>query len=413
MPRLTEKPLTDIEVKKAKFDPSKKITKLSDGGGLYLLVAPTGSKLWRFQYRFGDKQKMLAFGSYPSLSLAEARQRRDDAKKLLANGVDPGEFKKIHKASQTALIENSFESVAREWHLKSSGSWSEVHAKTLLDRLEKDVFPYLGPRAIADIKPIEFLATVRRIESRGALDTAHRVLNSCSQILRYAVATCRAESDCTRDLRGALPAVKFGHRAALTDPKAVAGLLRAIEGFAGSFVVKCALQLAPVLFVRPGELRGMEWTELDLDANEWNIPAERMKMKLPHLVPLPSQAVAILKDLHPLTGHSKYVFPSLRTPLRCISENTINAGLRRLGFAKEEITGHGFRATARTMLHEILGFTPDAIEAQLAHAVPDRLGRAYNRTTHLEERRKMMQVWADYLDGLKAGAKVIPLHKAA
>jgi len=281
-----------------------------------------------------------------------------------------------------------------------------------MDRLEKDVFPYLGRRPVTEITPPEILATVRRIESRGALDTAHRVLNSCSQILRYAVATGKVESDCTRDLRGALPAVKFGHRAALTDPKQLAGLLRATEEFQGSFTVKCTLQLLPMLFVRPGELRGMEWEELDLDAAEWSIPGERMKMKQPHLVPLPSQAVAILKDLKPLTYHSKYVFPSIRTPLRIISENTLNAGLRRMGFSKEEVCTHGFRATARTLLHEVLGFSPDAIEAQLAHAVPDRLGRAYNRTQHLTERKKMMQTWADYLDGLKSVAKVIPIRQA-
>ena len=402
-------PLSDTTIRNEK--PRDKDYKLSDGFGLHLLITPTGGKLWRMQYRFNGKQKLLALGQYPAVSLADARKRRDEARQLLANGVDPGEFKKLQKTTKQALAENSFEVVAREWHLKHSGKWSAVHAKTLMDRLEKDAFPYLGPRPIAEITPPEFLATVRRIESRGALDTAHRVLNSCSQILRYAVATGRAESDCTRDLRGALPAVKFGHRAALTEPKAVAGLLRAIEGFSGSFMVKCALQLAPMLFVRPGELRGMEWAELNLDAAEWCIPGERMKMKQPHLVPLPSQAVAILKDLKPLTCHSKYVFPSIRTHLRIISENTLNAGLRRMGFSKEEVCSHGFRATARTLLHEVLGFTPDAIEAQLAHAVPDRLGRAYNRTQHLAERKKMMQTWADYLDGLKTGAKVIPIDR--
>lgn len=402
-------PLSDIQVSKAK--PREKDYKLSDGFGLLLFVTTTGGKLWRMQYRSNGKQKTLALGQYPAVSLADARKRRDEARQLLANGVDPGEYKKLQKTTRQAMTENSFEAVAREWHMKHSGEWSAVHAKTLMDRLEKDVFPYLGPRPIAEITPPEFLATVRRIESRGALDTAHRVLNSCSQILRYAVATCRAESDCTRDLRGALPPAKFGHRAALTDPKELAGLLRATNEFQGSFVVKCALQLLPMLFVRPGELRGMEWEELDLDAAEWSIPGERMKMKQPHLVPLPSQAVAILRDLKPLTCHSKYVFPSIRTHLRIISENTLNAGLRRMGFSKEEVCSHGFRATARTLLHEVLGFTPDAIEAQLAHSVPDRLGRAYNRTQHLAERKKMMQTWADYLDGLKAGAKVIPISR--
>ena len=403
-------PLSELQIKNAK--PQEKGYKLFDGGGLNLLVSPAGGKLWRLKYSFEGKVKQLSLGAYPQVTLADARKRRDDAKKLLSNGVDPGEFKKVQKTIREAATENSFEIVAREWHLKFSSKWSAVHSKTLIDRLEKDVFPYLGRRPVTDITPPEILTTVRRIESRGALDTAHRVLNSCGQILRYAVATGRAESDCTRDLRGALPPVKFGHRAALTDPKQLAGLLRATDEFQGSFTVKCALRLLPMLFVRPGELRGMEWEELDLDVAEWSIPGERMKMKQPHLVPLPSQAVAILKDLKPLTCHSKYVFPSIRTPLRIISENTLNAGLRRMGFSKEEVCTHGFRATARTLLHEVLGFSPDAIEAQLAHAVPDRLGRAYNRTQHLAERRKMMQQWADYLDGLKSVAKVIPIRQA-
>lgn len=403
-------PLSDTQVNKAK--PQEKEYRLFDGGGLNLLVTPTGGKLWRLKYTFNGKVKQLSFGAYPALSLAEARQRREDAKKLLANGVDPGNVKKAQKAAGTDATK-SFEVVAREWHQKYSEQWSDVHTQTLIDRLEKDVFPYLGKRPIDEIKAPELLAVLRRIESRGALDTAHRIRNCCGQVFRYAVATGRAERDCSADLKGALPPVKFGHRAAPTTEKEVAPLLRAIDDFKGSFVVKCALMLAPMLFVRPGELRGMEWAELDLDAAEWSIPGARMKMKIPHLVPLPRQAVAILKELHPLTGHSTFVFPSIRTPLRCISDNTLNAGLRRMGFEKEEITAHGFRAMARTMLHEILGFTPDAIEAQLAHAVPDRLGRAYNRTQHLAERKKMMQHWADYLDGLKAGAKVIPITKAA
>ncbi|MDD2500652.1 MAG: integrase arm-type DNA-binding domain-containing protein [Geobacter sp.] len=403
-------PLSDTQVNKAK--PQEKEYRLFDGGGLNLLITPTGGKLWRLKYTFNGKVKQLSFGAYPALSLAEARQRREDAKKLLANGVDPGNVKKAQKAAGTDATK-SFEVVAREWHQKYSEQWSDVHTQTLIDRLEKDVFPYLGKLPIDEIKAPELLAVLRRIESRGALDTAHRIRNCCGQVFRYAVATGRAERDCSADLKGALPPVKFGHRAAPTTEKEVAPLLRAIDDFKGSFAVKCALILAPMLFVRPGELRGMEWAELDLDAAEWSIPGARMKMRIPHLVPLPRQAVAILKELHPLTGHSTFVFPSIRTPLRCISDNTLNAGLRRMGFEKEEITAHGFRAMARTMLHEILGFTPDAIEAQLAHAVPDRLGRAYNRTTHIQERRKMMQVWADYLDGLKTGAKVLPLRKVA
>jgi integrase len=280
-----------------------------------------------------------------------------------------------------------------------------------MDRLTKEVFPWVGARSFEEIKAPELLKVLRRMESRGALDTAHRVRNHCSKIFRYAIATGRAERDPAADLQGALPPVKNNHMAAPTDPKLFAPLLRAIDGYEGSFVVKCAMLLAPMLFVRPGELRHAEWAEIDFETAEWNIPSHKMKMKEPHLVPLPCQALKILKTLHPLTGSGKYVFPCHRSPLRCMSENAVNAGLRRLGFEKSEITGHGFRAVARTILDEVLKVRPDFIEHQLAHAVKDPNGRAYNRTAHLEERRKMMQKWADYLDGLKAGAKVIQLRE--
>lgn len=403
-------PLSEIQIKNAK--PQETDYKLYDGGGLHLLVTSTGGKLWRLKYRVVGKEKQLALGAYPAITLADARQRREDAKKLLANGVDPGEMKKAQKAATVALVENCFEMIAREWHMKHSGKWSAVHATTIMDRLEKDVFPYMGARPVMEIKAPELLAVLRRIESRGALDTAHRVRNHCGQVFKYAVATGRAERDPSGDLQGALPPVKFGHRAALTDPKELTPLLRAVEGYQGSFVVKCAMQLLPMLFVRPGELRHMEWIELDFEGMQWNIPGEKMKMKQAHIVPLPAQAVHVLLELKPLTGHSKYVFPCHRSPLRCMSDNAINAALRRMGFEKSEVTAHGFRATARTLLHEVLQFSPDAIEAQLAHAVPDRLGRAYNRTQHLAERKRMLQHWADYLDGLKQGAKVIPLRRA-
>ena len=404
-------PLSDIQLKNAK--PQEKEYKLSDGGSLYLLVTPSGGKLWRMKYRFADKEKQLSFGAYPALSLADARNRRDDAKRLLANGIDPGEMKKSLKQANIALDENSFEIVAREWITKFSGQWSQVHADTITERMERDVFPYMGAKPVSDIKSTELLAVLRRVESRGALDTAHRIRNHCGQVFRYAVATGRAERDPSRDLQGALPPVNFGHRAGPTDPKALTPMLKAIDGFQGSLVVRCAMQLLPMLFVRPGELRHMEWTELDLEAAQWNIPGVKMKMKQAHIVPLPAQALQVLIEIKSLTGNGKYVFPCQRTPLRCMSDNAINAALRRMGFEKSEVTAHGFRATARTMLHEILQFSPDAIEAQLAHAVPDRLGMAYNRTQHLAERRRMMQVWADYLDGLKAGAKVIPFKKSA
>ena len=402
-------PLSDLQVKNAKL--KDKEYKISDGGGLFILVTPSGGKLWNLKYRYNDKEKRLSLGAYPAVSLADARQRREDAKKLLANGVDPGEFKKSQKTARCEAAANSLEIIAREWHTKYKVTWSQVHASTIIERLEKEIFPWLGSRPIEEIKAPDLLKCLRRMEDRGALDTAHRVRNHCSNIFRYAIATGRAERDIASDLRGALPPVKGGHFAAPITPKEVIPILRAIDSFEGSFVVKCAMQLAPMLFVRPGELRGAQWSEIDLEAAEWNIPAERMKMKIAHLVPLPTQAVEILKALQPLTGHSKYVFPCHRSPLRCMSENAVNAGLRRLGFEKAEITGHGFRAMARTILDEVLHIRPDYIEHQLAHAVKDPNGRAYNRTSHIEERRKMMQLWADYLEGLKQGAKVIPLKR--
>lgn len=404
-------PLSDIQVRNAK--PQGKEFKLMDGFGLYLLVTPTNGKLWRFDYRYGDKRKVLAFGAYPALSLADARLRREDAKKLLANGVDPGEMKKSIKQTKIALEENSFEIVAREWHTRFSGQWSEGHALTIMDRLKRDVFPWLGAIPVSEIKPVDILAVLRRVEGRGALETAHRIRTICGQVLRYAVATGRAERDIVADLRGALPPVREKHHAALTDPKEVAELLRAIDCFVGTFHVQCALKLAPMLFVRPGELRQMEWEEIDFDADQWNIPAEKMKMKIPHIVPLSRQAISILKELQPLTGVGRYVFPNHRTLLRPMTDNAINAALRRMGYTSEDQTGHGFRAMARTILDEVLQVRPDYIEHQLAHAVKDPNGRAYNRTAHLVERKKMMQLWADYLDGLKAGAKVIPFIRAA
>ena len=413
-------PLTDKQVSSAKAQ--AKDIKLFDGDGLFLLVpkqkydsagkALPVSKLWRLKYRLAGKEKLIALGSYPETTLSAARELRKEARSNVTKGVDPGEVKKAKKAAGGLAGENSFEVVAREWHGKFADTWSPSHAQHKLERLEKNVFPWIGPRPIKEITAPEVLGVLRRLEARGILDTAHRVRFDCGLIFRYAIATGRAERDPSADLKGALPPVKNGNFAAPTDPKAVAPILRAIDGFVGSFVVKCALQLAPMLFVRPGELRAAEWTEIDFESAEWNIPAERMKMKVAHLVPLPLQAVDILKDLHPLTGRGRYVFPCNRSPLRCMSENAVNAALRRMGFEKAEITGHGFRATARTILDEVLDFRVDFIEHQLAHAVKDPNGLAYNRTKYLPQRRKMMQTWADYLDGLKAGAKVIPFRKA-
>lgn len=404
-------PLSDFQVSKAK--PKETDYKLADGGGLYLLVTTTAGKLWRMDYRFNDKRKTASFGAYPSLSLADARQRREEAKKLLTNGVDPGEMKKSIKQAKIALEENSFEVVAREWHTKFSSQWTPGHAETIMSRLERDVFPWLGESPVSEIKPVDLLAVLRRIEGRGALETAHRIRTIAGQVLRYAVATGRAERDTAADLRGALPPTREKHHAAIIDPNEVAELLRAIDGFKGTFHVKCALKISPMLFVRPGELRQMEWAEIDFEEQRWNIPAEKMKMKQAHIVPLAKQVVAILRELQPLTGYGRFVFPCHRSPLRPMTNNAINAALRRMGYTSDEMTGHGFRAMARTILDEVLQVRPDFIEHQLAHAVKDPNGRAYNRTAHLIERGKMMQLWADYLEGLKAGAKVIPLKRAA
>jgi len=401
-------PLTDTKARNAK--PKNKQYKLFDGDGLFLLVAPAGGKWWRFKYRFGGKEKLISLGTYPEVSLSQARERRDKARKQVADNIDPSKVRKALKAA-TIQNESTFEVIAREWHAKFTPTWTQGHATTIKSRLEKNVFPFIGTCPIIDIKAPELLMVLRRIESRGALETAHRVRAICSQVFRYAVATGRAERDPAADLRGALPPVKSKHLAAMTDPEKIAGLLRAIEGYNGSFITKCALRLAPLLFVRPGELRQAEWAEIDLEAAEWNIPAEKMKTRQPHLVPFARQAVEILRELHPRTGADRYVFPSARTSRRPMSNNAVLAALRRMGFEKDEMTGHGFRAMARTMLDEVLQVRPDFIEHQLAHAVRDPNGRAYNRTAFLSERRKMMQDWADYLDDLKAGAQVIPLNQ--
>jgi integrase len=349
-------------------------------------------------------------GVYPDVSLAKARERRDEARKLLADGIDPSKNRKAQKAARADRNANSFEVVAREWFAKFKPNWVEAHSDKVIRRLERDVFPWIGGDPIAEVRAPDLLACLRRVESRGTVETAHRALQSCGQIFRYAIATGRASRDPSGDLRGALSTVKGTHLASITEPTAVGGLLRACDGYQGSLVTKCALRLAPLVFVRPGELRKAEWTEIDLERAEWNIPAERMKMREPHLVPLATQAVAILTELLALTGGGRYVFPGARTNGRPMSDNAILAALRRMGFAKDEMSGHGFRAMARTILDEVLGVRPDFIEHQLAHAVRDPNGRAYNRTAHLVERRKMMQQWADYLDKLKAGADVIPLR---
>ncbi len=400
-------PLSDMKVQKAKS--KDKTVTLFDGGGLFLMVTPSGGKLWRFKYRFEGKEKKIAFGAYPEISLLDARQRRDEARRQLANGIDPGAVRKAQKQANVQETE-TFEVIAREWHGRFISTWTEGHAETIMSRLERDLFPWIGKRPIAEIKAPELLTVLRRVESRGALESAHRIRTICGQVFRYAVATGRAERDPSADLKGALPQPQEKHRAAITEPKEVAALLRAIESYEGSFIVKCALKFAPLVFVRPGELRHAEWEEINLENAEWNIPGSKMKMREPHLVPLSRQAIEILTELKKLTGAGRYVFPG-RTSQRPMSDNAILATLRRMGYDKDEMSGHGFRAMARTILDEVLQVRPDFIEHQLAHAVRDPNGRAYNRTAHLDERRKMMQQWADYLDGLKIGAKVLPFRQ--
>jgi integrase len=397
-------PLSDMKVQKAKS--KDKIITLFDGGGLFLMITPSGGKLWRFKYRFDGKEKKIAFGSYPEISLLDARQKRDEARRQLSKGIDPGAVRKAQKQAKTQSTE-TFELIAREWHSRFISTWTKGHAETIMSRLERDLFPWIGKSPIAEIKAPEVLAVLRRVESRGALESAHRIRTICGQVFRYAVATGRAERDPSADLKGALPQPTAKHMAAITEPKKVGELLRAIDSYQGSFIVKSALQLAPIAFVRPGELRHAEWSEINFENAEWNIPASKMKMKEPHLVPLSEQAIEILKELHKLTGTGRYLFPG-RTSERPMSENAIIASLRRMGYDKDEMSGHGFRAMARTILDEVLQERIDIIEHQLAHAVKDPNGRAYNRTAHLNERRRMMQKWADYLDGLKIGAKVIP-----
>ncbi len=401
-------PLTEVAIRNCKQ--RDKTFKLSDERGLYLEVAPAGGKWWRFKYRFQGKEKRLSLGTYPEVSLKEARERRDAARKLVEEGVDPSEHRKAKKAAQAAVVEHSFEVVAREWHSKFSKEWSAIHAKNIMDRFERDVFPWIGTRAVNEILAPELLTVLRRIEDRGALETAHRIHSCCGQVFRYAVATGRAERDPSGDLRGALAPVKGKHLASTTEPDQVAPLLRSMDGYKGSIIVRCALRLAPLVFVRPGELRHAKWADIDLDSAEWRYLAT--KTDTPHIVPLSRQAVEILKELKPRTERSIYVFPCARTIDRPMSDNAVLAALRRLGIGKDELCGHGFRAMARTILDEVLGVRPDFIEHQLAHAVKDPNGRAYNRTAHLAERRKMMQQWADYLDDLKAGKGMPPVCAA-
>ncbi len=400
-------PLTNTAIRNTK--PGDKTIKLYDERGLYMEVSPNGGKWWRLKYRFNGKEKRLSLGVYPDVTLKMARERRDESRKLLADGIDPSENRKAQKLANGGG--NSFEVIAREWFAKYSTNWTADHGGRIIRRLERDVFPWIGDKPIANVTAPVLLSAIQRIEKRGALETAHRALGNCGQVFRYAVATGRAERDPSGDLRGALPPAKGEHFAAVTEPKQVAEILRAIDGYEGSLIVACALRLAPLVFVRPGELRKAEWKDIDFEKLEWRYTVT--KTDTLHIVPLSWQAVEILKEIQPLTGNGRYVFPGARSKDRPMSDNAILAAMRRMGIGKEEMSGHGFRAMARTILDEVLGVRPDFIEHQLAHAVRDPNGRAYNRTAHLHERKKMMQQWADYLDKLKAGAEVIPLRRGA
>jgi len=400
--------LTATAIRNAK--PGHKSVRMFDGGGLYLEISPRGGKWWRLKYRFDGKEKRISFGVFPDVGLKVARERRDAARKLLAEGIDPGAERKARKDARVDQLANSFESIAREWFGKFSVRWAPAYGAKVIGCLERDVFPWLGALPVRDISAPTLLGVLRRIESRGALDTAHFAREKCGQIFRYAVATGRGDRDPSADLKGALPPTKTVHHASITDPKAIGDLLRAIDGYCGTLIARNALRLAPLVFVRPGELRHADWSEIDLGAAEWRIPAEKMKMRSPHVVPLSTQAVEILEELFPLTGPTGFVFPSVRSRKRPMSENTVNAALRRLGYTKEQMTGHGFRSMASTLLNE-QGWNRDAIERQLAHAERNSIRAAYNYAEHLPERRRMMQAWADYLDGLRKGAVVIPLRR--
>jgi len=399
--------LTEKAIQAAKA--AEKPAKLFDGGGLYLLVNPQGSRLWRLKYRVHGKEKLLAIGAYPDVSLKRAREKRDDARRLLADGIDPNAQRRAEKLAAA----DTFEAIAREWlelqHKKLSPT-TYVKALWIFETL---LFPSIGSQPIRKLTAADVLAVVRRIEARGKHETAHRAKQRCGQVIRFAISTGRADRDPTSDLRGALAPVVRTNRPAITEPAQIGQLLNAIDSYAGHASTAFALKLAPLLFVRPGELRGARWDEFELTTKEplWRIPAERMKMRETHVVPLSKQVVQLLDELRPWSGTSEFLFPSVLSNKRPISDNTINSALRRLGYASDEMCGHGFRAMASTSLNE-QGWHPDIIELQLAHAERNKVRAAYNRAERLNERRKMMQAWADYLDGLRNAGNVVPLHRS-
>jgi integrase len=412
--------LTDAQCRNAACPPDRKHARFSDAGGMYLQVSPGGSKRWFLKYRIAGVEKQMALGSYPAVSLSAARKARDQAKLTKAEGHDPVQVRKVAKLKAMNPSGDTFKVVALEWFAKQAPHWSAVHADRSRRQLERDLFPWLGERLLKQVEPVELLATLRKVEERGAVETADRGLMLARQVWRYGVATGRVDRDITADLKGALSPYRGKHFAAITDPAKLGELLRASRAYKGGPVVRAALQLAPMLFQRPGELRGAAWTEFDLDGALWTIPAARMKRGKdgkehgdPHLVPLPRQAVEILRGLHGYTGHGVMVFPGERNHERPMSENSVRTALISMGYTPDVHTWHGYRATARTMLAERLDIDPLVIEAQLAHAVKDANGRAYNRTQYLKHRAEMMQRWADYLDQLATGADRIELRRAA
>jgi integrase len=390
--------LSAVAIAQAK--PKAKPVKLFDGEGLYLLIKPSGQKGWRFKYRFSGKEKLLSFGNYPYVSLKDAREKRTSAKELLAKGIDPSVERQREKSSAANDADNSFNAVAQEWFEKFSKNWEPSHSSKIIRRLERDVFPVLGKKPIRQITPLELLKCIQRIEKRGVLETAHRAMQNVGAVFRYAIATGRAERDITVDLRGSLPPTKQTHYPTITDPDEIGELLETIEASEMALVTKCALRLAPLVFVRPGELRKAEWSEINWEKAEWRIPPERMKMRRLHVVPLSKQAIAILKELKEWTSSGRFLFPGAIHNKKPMSDGTINAALRRMGYKEDDrFTGHGFRSMASTILNEN-GWNRDAVERQLAHGETDKVRGAYNYAEMLPERRKMMQWWADYLEKL-------------
>lgn len=406
--------LTDVAIRNAK--PGAKPVKMADGGGLFLYITPAGGKLWRLKYRMDGKEKLLAIGAYPEIGLGEARRRREEAREMLAAGKDPSREKQREKVRSRLQAADTFKAVCDEYcdKRKRDGQkgWSPATA-IRSEYLLSLVCGSIGKLPIGEIEPADILAAIRRIEGKGKLESARRSLQLAGAVFRYAVATARLRSDPTRDLKGALTAPTVTHYGAIIEAKKVGALLRAIDGYEGLGLTKLALQIAPHVFVRPGELRHAEWGEFDLEGALWIIPAEKMKMRKAHHVPLSSQAVALFKEVQAVTGPAGYVFPSVRTRARPMSENTLNAGLRRLGYASEEMTAHGFRAMASTLLNESGKWHPDAIERALAHGDDDKIRGAYHRGAHWAERVKMAQWWSDYLDALRKGADVVPFPDRA